>query len=260
MISITDKQRKVIFELFKCYADTVYNSHSEYYIGLTRKHLSTSYLQFSEPHVLKLKPFDNLGNKLSMAIDRGFKINFTSSQSKSEKQEIAKENIKNEIYDVISKEFQLFNINMKGEFSLKREFFSKDDAGKFIDFMIGYFMDNDITLSDKIVRMLEVQEQNQLCFLALLNKKCCICGREITGFHHVDRVGSSGYKHDTGLDKRISPLCQRHHAEVEDIGEYEFSRIYGDRYMYMMCNSSQVELLKNIYKHHFKGYEKEVEK
>lgn len=254
MISITDKQRGVLFELFKCYADTVYQNHSEYYISLSRKHLSKCYLQFSAPDVLKLKPFNNLSTKLSTAIDRGFKINFTKSESKEEKQRILKENIKDNIFEIILKEVQLFNINLKGEFSLKREFFSKEDASRFIDFLIGYFMDNNILLSDKLVRMLEVQEHNKLCFLALLNKKCCICGKEITGFHHKDRVGTEGYKFDTGLGKRISPLCPIHHAEVEDVGEYIFTKRYGDRYMYMELNENQVELLKNVYKHHFRGY------
>lgn len=254
MIPITDNQRKVIFELFKCYSESVFHSKTDFYCEKSGRFLKMNFLKLSEDSLMKFEPFKDFTSKVSATIENRFKRHMRASE-----QELLKLGIMNDINDLLIREIQLFNVSIKGGFSLKREYMSKEMASKFIDFMLGYFMEHNLTISEKLQKMLERQEMDKLCFLALLNKKCSICGREITGVHHVDRVGTGGYEHDKGTDKRISPLCQFHHAEVELMGESNFSRKYGDSYMYILCDDNQIEALKKVYKHHFKAYKKEEE-
>ena len=44
---------------------------------------------------------------------------------------------------------------------------------------------------------------------------------------HFDRVGSSGYKSDTGLNYRVMCLCREHHDEADNcISRMDFMKKY----------------------------------
>lgn len=163
----------------------------------------------------------------------------------------------NKLSKAYIKSIQDFSINHE-DFSLCLSLISQEKANSLVEFMFDFLLENNIPMRQELVDLYSKTQNDRYIFALLLHKKCCICGKEITGPHHVDRVGTGGYKNDTGLDKRLSPLCPYHHAEIED-GEYtteEFEKKY-PTFGYKLCNEKEIEKLKKVYKHHFKGYKKE---
>jgi len=138
------------------------------------------------------------------------------------------------------------------EFSLALDFMGQEEANAFLNWMLEVFIEYEIPIREEIIALLDEEQERKFIFICLLKKKCCICGKEITGPHHHDHVGTSGYEHDTGLDKRIAPLCGEHHAEIHAIGKFEFQKRY-QTYGTILCKPEEIEKLKEIYRHHFKG-------
>ena len=158
-----------------------------------------------------------------------------------------------------SKEIEYFSIS-----PFKRDCCSMKVATDFIQFIIEHAIKHDYNLivyegkgDNRVAKRLQdiAPDIRRYVIQCLLHKRCAVCGKPITGPHHIDRVGTQGYKNDTGLDKRLSPLCPYHHAEIET-GNYtneEFKNKYPS-FDYMLCDEKQIEILKEVYPHHFQAF------
>lgn len=244
MVKYTDNQRRLIFSLIEDFSLSYYKKKDSYYIKKSEELLKKEYMKFSNYLVDKKKPFDNYRYNLKVGMEEGIKEGVKGS-----------EGILDIIENITLQEVQKLNVALKGTFSLKMNIFSKDDATKFIEFLIGYFFDNQIEIKQEIVEMMKKEDENRVMFMMIKHKKCAICGA-YSDLHHWDNVSRiGGYKFDDGLKTRFLPLCRKHHSEFHSIGPVEFTRKY--KTVGVWLNKAQVAVLKGIYKNHFKAFKGE---
>ena len=225
---------------------------SEYYRYEAKRQLKKLYLKHTGINLKELNPFKNFYGDMKVKIED----TLSKKISDNSKTEI----ILNDMDFLIRQEFQKLTLALDGTFSLCLNLMSQDKANKFIQWLFDYLLDKEIPMRKEIVNLYAEAENDKFIYAMLKHKKCCICGKEVTGPHHVDRVGTTQYKHDTGLDKRISPLCPYHHAEIES-GNYTLKE-FQDKYPtfgYLLCNEEQIKELKKVYKHHFKAFKEKTE-
>lgn len=124
---------------------------------------------------------------------------------------------------------------MKWEFVLKRmesqerKLFSLSDcdmttAREFITYLIDFIVKNDIPT--KVSLLEHCEDIGRYIYACMVNKKCCICGKH-ADLHHVQSVGSQGYRdkiNHIGLE--ALPLCREHHIESHAKGQIEFIKQY----------------------------------
>lgn len=238
---ITDKQRKLIFSMFRDYSKEVYGEVGKYYTSLSENILKKLYVRSTGKYNNLYEPFKTLHDSVKLII------------STERDQDTATK----EIMEYIIGEIKMLHLQLNQSFSLKREYFTKSEAKEFIEWLMGYFFENNIELNINTVKMLQENDQNKFAYLCLVNKRCCICGRKVTFPHHVDRVGTHGYKNDDGINKRISPLCAYHHAEIES-GKYtlvEFKKKY-PTFIFISCDEKQIPIMQKVYKGLFSAYKK----
>ena len=246
------ESQKLIYWLINDYACHLAGSNpgakvDDYHKYQAKTQLKKLYLKHSGIAINDLKPFDNFRGVISPKISDTLKKGITDNS----KIEI----IIDDVEHLIRQEFQKLTLVLDSTFSLCLNLMSQKGANKFIEWLFSFMLQNDIALRQELINIYSESENNKYIFACLQNKKCCVCGNTVSGPHHVDRVGTSGYKNDTGLDKRISPLCGYHHAEIEE-GTYtneEFKQKY-KTYGYILCSPEQIEKLKKVYPHHFKAY------
>jgi len=97
-------------------------------------------------------------------------------------------------------------------------------AREFITYLIDFIIKNDIPSSVSLLDNCE--DIGKYIYACLANKKCCICGKH-ADLHHVQSVGSQGYRdkiNHIGLD--ALPLCREHHTESHKIGQESFMGKY----------------------------------
>jgi hypothetical protein len=124
---------------------------------------------------------------------------------------------------------------MKMEFMLsrmesqERKLFSlanvdETTASCFIDFLIEFCVQNNIPMS---ISPLEYCEDiGKYIYACLVNKKCAICGKP-ADLHHVQSVGSQGYREKINhIGLEALPLCREHHTESHKIGQTDFIEKY----------------------------------
>ena len=106
------------------------------------------------------------------------------------------------------------------------------------------------------IRDLFAQDYHDAFIYATLKKKiCCICGKP-GELQHFDRVGTSGYKSDTGLNYRVMCLCREHHDEADNcISRIDFMKKYHLAGIYL--SPEQVKELKKVYKGHFQAFKED---
>ena len=124
---------------------------------------------------------------------------------------------------------------MKWEFVLKRmesqerKLFSLSDcdmttAREFITYLIEFIIKNDIPT--KVSLLEHCEDVGRYIYACMVNKKCCLCGKH-ADLHHVQSVGSQGYRdkiNHIGLE--ALPLCREHHIESHAKGQIEFIKQY----------------------------------
>lgn len=124
---------------------------------------------------------------------------------------------------------------MKWEFVLKRmesqerKLFSLSDcdmttAREFISYLIEFIIKNDIPT--KVSLLEHCEDIGRYVYACMVKKKCCICGKH-ADLHHVQSVGSQGYRdkiNHIGLE--ALPLCREHHIESHAKGQIEFMKQY----------------------------------
>jgi len=113
--------------------------------------------------------------------------------------------------------------------SAERRMFSLSDcdmstAREFITYLIDFVIANDIPTKVPLIEQCE--DVSRYIYSCLVNKKCCICGKP-ADLHHVQSVGSQGYRdkiNHIGLE--ALPLCREHHTESHKIGQESFMGKY----------------------------------
>lgn len=124
---------------------------------------------------------------------------------------------------------------MKWDFILKRmesqerQLFSLSScdmstAREFITYLIEFIVKNDIPTKVPLIEQCE--DISKYVYACLMNKRCCICGKP-ADLHHVQSVGSQGYRdkiNHIGLE--ALPLCRIHHTELHKKGNKYFIETY----------------------------------
>lgn len=97
-------------------------------------------------------------------------------------------------------------------------------AKNFIDYLIQFIIKNDIPTSVSLIDNCE--DINAYIYACLVNKKCCICGKK-ADLHHVQSVGSQGYRDKIDhIGLKALPLCREHHIESHTKGQQTFMDFY----------------------------------
>lgn len=97
-------------------------------------------------------------------------------------------------------------------------------ARNFIDYLLEFCVKNNVPM--QISPLEYCEDISKYLYACMVNKKCCICGKP-ADLHHVQSVGSQGYRdkiNHIGLD--ALPLCRVHHTESHKIGQESFMGKY----------------------------------
>lgn len=246
----SDKCRKLIFSLIEDYSKSVYNSKSRYYLSESEKVLKKEYAKVSLSTSDKdaNEPFKDLRYKLSTRVQNELKNKIVLS-----------DDILDIIEDYTIKEVQKLYRLLNFGFSLKRHLFTQEMANNFIDWLLGYFIENDIEMKKEILEVLDISQREKLTFACLMNCKCCVTGKHTKTLHHVKSVGYvGGYKKDKGVGQLIIPVAPEIHAAIHEKGMFytDIVREYG---VYpIKITENMVKELQNKYgKHYFMAFEEE---
>lgn len=134
------------------------------------------------------------------------------------------------------------------DFSLALSLMSKEAYNKFIRFLFDFMNYNQIPYRSEIVELLQEQQEHFFLFQMLKYKKCYICGN-YGELHHLEQVGTEGYKSDYG-QLTYTCLCRKHHSEVHSDAR-ALSRVKG-----IKLSEKELQILKTVYKNHFRGENK----
>ena len=139
-----------------------------------------------------------------------------------------------------------------GGFSLSLGSLTQKQANDFVKWLLEMAIYWEIPLRQEIRDLFAEDYHDTFIWVTLKKKICCICGRP-GELQHFDRVGSSGYKSDTGLNYRVMCLCREHHDEADNcISRIDFMKKYHLAGIYL--SHEQVKELKGIYKGHFQAF------
>lgn len=238
MECITEKQRKMIFALVGCYSRTVYQSIDSYFINKSLDEIKSLYVEsvLSKDKGLS----DNIDDRIQSYMRKMISIK--------------SDDLPKALKSFIRREIQIYLLEEKKSFSISNRMFSQKAATQFIDWLIGYFVENEIELSDELIKKLDDKEKEKFIYACLVNNKCVVCGRHTKTIHHITRVGTTGYKNDTGVGKVITSLCQYHHGEVESIGEKSMKSKYFN-YSGIVADEKLISILKKKYpKFYFEAF------
>ena len=159
-----------------------------------------------------------------------------------------------ELTDNVIKALQSLAIQ-NGGFSLSLNSLTQKQANDFVKWLFEMAIYWEIPLRQEIRDLFAEDYQDTFIWVTLKKKICCICGRP-GELQHFDRVGSSGYKSDTGLNYRVMCLCREHHDEADNcISRMDFMKKYHLAGIYL--NPEQVKELNKVYKGHFQAFKEE---
>lgn len=97
-------------------------------------------------------------------------------------------------------------------------------AKEFISYLIDFVLSHDVPLRVPITELCDDIEKT--IYACLLNKKCVICGGKAE-LHHSPPIGAGADRKTINhLGRGAQPLCRKHHAEVEQIGQKVFDELY----------------------------------
>jgi len=108
-------------------------------------------------------------------------------------------------------------------FSLARNGVSKNFASRYIEFLIDFFLENDIPFMNRLYQ-LDASMQRVL-FIYLKHRACFVCGKLHSDVHHVNgsTIGMGGNRYKVTHEGREALcLCRIHHGEIHLEGESEF--------------------------------------
>lgn len=99
-----------------------------------------------------------------------------------------------------------------------------DEAGEFLDWVLGWCVENDIPLSDKLSA--RCADYGRMMYACVMAKRCAVCGGA-SDLHHVDAIGMGGNRVTADhAGRRVMALCREHHTELHAIGDAAFCEKY----------------------------------
>lgn len=117
----------------------------------------------------------------------------------------------------------------RGYFSFNKKECSKQIASDFIEHLIIFILDNDISTNIDISQFIGKCGDNVIegYLRAMIEKeKCAICGQHAE-IHHWDTIGMGGDRRtDNYKDNKIISLCREHHNEAHQSGRDSFETKY----------------------------------
>ena len=100
---------------------------------------------------------------------------------------------------------------------------TRDEANKFIDFLIKFILKNNIELPKKYEYL---TEKTSWFYYCLKYRRCCICGKH-ADICHVDVVGNGRNRNKINHDDlRFYAGCRTHHQEEHNLGINNFLKKY----------------------------------
>lgn len=231
MNKATREQQKLVYWLFSDYANfknykEVGSTVSEYELYKSKNELKQFYIKY----VNYKPPKNSLEDFIAM-------LDTFKDKTLGEDLEIVKM--------VYIKSIQDFCLNYEN-FSLALNLMTKEGYRKFIEYLFDFFNEKEIPYRSEIADLLKKNENDYFIFICLKYKRCTVCGNA-GELAHIEHVGSAGYKSDYG-QLTYTCLCRKHHSESHADGRVKIDGI--------KLNKKQLEILKPIYKNHFKGVEK----
>ena len=122
---------------------------------------------------------------------------------------------------------QMANAQSKGIEVLSLSNCDMTYANGLIDFIITYFINNDIPFDRKSLLENQYTFDEKQTYIMALKRICIVCGKLHSDIHHVDHVGNGFNRNKIShIGKRALPLCRTHHIEVHNIGEQRFLQKY----------------------------------
>jgi len=114
--------------------------------------------------------------------------------------------------------------------SIERKMFSLSDvdmttARMFISFLIEFIITHGVPSKVPLWELAE--DSGEYVYMVLINKKCCVCGREAV-LHHCEggRIGMGNDRKEVNhIGRPALPLCAAHHDECHH-GEIDFLEKY----------------------------------
>lgn len=207
---------------------SVGSTPSEYELYATKKDI--------KKHYLKVRNYKPPKTSLEDFINR---LEEFKDKSIGEELEVVKMEYVKSIQD-----FLLLDDN----FSLALALMSKEGYQKFIRFLFDFMQEQQIPFRREIVELMQEQDDEYYLFQCLKHKVCYICGKRGT-IHHVEQVGSNGYKSDFG-QLNYTCLCPEHHAQTHSDARFKLI-VRG-----IDLDSYKLDILKGVYKNHFRGVKK----
>ena len=99
-----------------------------------------------------------------------------------------------------------------------------DEAGRFLDWVLGWCVGNDIPLSEKLSA--RCADSGRMMYACVMAKRCAVCGKP-SDLHHVDAIGMGGNRNTAShIGRRVMALCREHHTEAHTIGDAAFCEKY----------------------------------
>lgn len=157
-----------------------------------RKDLTTRYKK-SKPELESYKPFHW--------------INWKGSLTASEAQE------------AILKELQAILLTSESHLSLSKHYMTNETAIELTSFIFEFLVENEIEMRTELVDLYKQEQSAKYTIACLKNKKCVITGKTNADLHHVEHVGTGGYKQKNVEELLVLPLDREYHDLVDYKGD-----------------------------------------
>jgi hypothetical protein len=93
-------------------------------------------------------------------------------------------------------------------------------AREFITFLVDFIIKYGIPTEKPLIE--NAEDIGAYIYSCLVNKRCACCGRPCD-LHHVQSVGSQGYRDKINhLGLLCLPLCREHHTDLHKMGDKDF--------------------------------------
>ena len=104
-------------------------------------------------------------------------------------------------------------------FSLALKCCSMEKARLFITYCIDFFLDKEIPIDDELRDNLMRNEGEHYTISCLKKRICVITGKPGADIHHVNHIGTMGYKRKDRGDLLVLPLIREWHEQVDWKGD-----------------------------------------
>ena len=101
----------------------------------------------------------------------------------------------------------------------------KEVASAFIEYILSFCLSWHVPIRQDDILQISQEVPNYIR-ICVLERACAVCGRH-ADIHHIDAVGMGGNRDKMiHIEKRVLPLCRKHHSEAHSIGRECFLEKY----------------------------------